>query len=236
MTTIKHLVQRAVGQLGYEVRKTSWRPQWRPDLLARMSSPVTVIDVGVGHGTERLYEAFPNAHYLLVEPVREFLPSLNRITGELDGEFYLGAVSSAPGKATIRVEMDATQGMTKSSIHPRIGFSLAGKDYEEREISVSTIDLLVEERGLSGPFVLKIDTEGHELEILKGATQTLQSTDLVISETCVAPRFAGGYSFAEYVRHMDDENFSYFGMVGASVVADSHQMVYMDSIFVPASR
>lgn len=218
--------------MGYEVRRKSWRPEWRPDLLAGLSSPKTVIDVGTASGTPKLYEAFPDACYLLIEPLVEFEPAIKALLGtDLRGDYYIGAVGAEEQKSVIRVEQEAALGLTKSSMHERVGYSLAGKSFQEREIPISTLDKLASEKDLQGPFVIKIDTEGHELDVLKGAPEVLRETDLVISETCLAQRFSNSYTFAEYVKFMDEMYFDFYGILHASVVKDSHQIIYLDTVF-----
>ena len=51
----------------------------------------------------------------------------------------------------------------------------AKKLYNEIEVSVSTIDQVVAENKINNIFLLKIDTEGGELNVIKGAVKTLRS-------------------------------------------------------------
>ncbi len=237
LNAVKYVVRRVLAGFGYDVIPYGcWYPNWRPELLSQLASPATVIDVGVGEGTPRLYEAFPNARYLLVEPLHEFLPCLEGILEKHEGTYYLGAAGEKEATATICVEQDPTQGKEKSSFHRRLGFSKAGNRLEEREVPVTPLDRLVEELGLQAPFVIKVDTEGHELSVLKGAKQTLLQTDLIIAETCVAKRFDESYSFTEYVNFMGNMGFTFYGIVGASVVPKTQQIVYLDSLFIPIAR
>ena len=51
------------------------------------------------------------------------------------------------------------------------------QDYKvkkEIEVNISKLDEILKNESLNGKNLLKIDTEGFELEVLKGATKTLE--------------------------------------------------------------
>ncbi|MBE9545660.1 MAG: FkbM family methyltransferase, partial [Proteobacteria bacterium] len=62
------------------------------------------------------------------------------------------------------------------------GSTVNGWGGESRQVPVKTIDAIVSERNLTGNFLLKFDTHGYELPILKGARQTLNKTSIIIME------------------------------------------------------
>ena len=51
-----------------------------------------------------------------------------------------------------------------------------------RVVGGRRIDTIVSENGLSGPFFLKFDTHGVEVDILNGASKTLNDTVLIMME------------------------------------------------------
>jgi FkbM family methyltransferase len=208
-----------------------WVPGWRPHDLGTLARPTTVIDVGVGHGTPRLYEAFPDAYHVLLEPVREFEPDMQRVLQALRGEYVITAVGSKPGSTTLNLERGYE--LTKSSTFRREGYTEAGKQVEERTVPVRTIDGIVRERGLQPPFVIKIDTEGGELDVVRGAALTLRQTELLIAEVCVATRFTGGYTFAQFIREMDEHGFGLFGIIDIAPYKSTQRIVFIDAIFRP---
>jgi hypothetical protein len=53
--------------------------------------PETIIDVGVARGTIDIYDAYPDAYYVLIEPVEEFKPDLVDLLKRLKGEYHLCA-------------------------------------------------------------------------------------------------------------------------------------------------
>ena len=67
-------------------------------------APETIVDVGVGYGTPNLYEIFPNSYYALIEPLKEFEPSLQDILKTYKGEYFLTAVGARDEKQMINVE------------------------------------------------------------------------------------------------------------------------------------
>ncbi|MDH4236726.1 MAG: hypothetical protein OEV17_05715, partial [Nitrospira sp.] len=52
--------------------------------------PATVIDVGaaIGSFTRTCWEVFPEAQYLLVEPLDEYMPSLRKVVHEIPRATY----------------------------------------------------------------------------------------------------------------------------------------------------
>jgi len=94
-----------------------------------------------------------------------------------------------------------------SSFLARTDRTSSGKQVEKREVAVKTLDTLMEEYGFEPPFGLKIDTEGFEDQVVRGATNFLRRTQFVIAEVSVAERFLESYTFAEFTELMDENDF-----------------------------
>ena len=62
--------------------------------------------------------------------------------------------------------------------------------------------------------MLKIDTEGYEAHVVRGADRLLAETQLVIAEVNMAKRFEESYSFAEFVALMDSHGFAAVDVLG----------------------
>jgi FkbM family methyltransferase len=186
-----------------------WRREtgWRPDNLRKAGfAPATLIDVGVARGTPNLYDAFPDAHLVLIEPLREFEDDLGRICRRRGGEYVLTAVGAGPGRAVINVDPE----MLYESSLLRNAWNPPDREQalERREIEVTTLDALLAERQWNGPFGLKIDTEGFEYAVVQGAKALLRQTQFVIAEVSVSHHFEGSASFAEFVALMDAEGLA----------------------------
>jgi FkbM family methyltransferase len=184
-------------------RQTGWRPE---NLRKPEFRPATVIDVGVARGTPNLYDAFPEAYLVLIEPLREFEEDLQRIARRRGGEYVLGAVGAAPGRAEIHIDpgMLFTSSMLVNEWLP----PSKQEALERREIEVTTLDALRAERGWKAPFGLKIDVEGFEHRVIEGAGELLGDTQFVIAEVSITRPFAGGISFADFIGLMDGRGFA----------------------------
>jgi FkbM family methyltransferase len=226
--------QRQSGTLlwrfGLGVREgEEWRRDsgWSPENLRKPGfAPATIVDVGVGRGTPLLYEAFPEAYLVLIEPLREFEPDLERIVAERPGEYVLTAVGVHEGTVEMKVD---TEHPWMSSIMTRVDGP--GRRLEEREVPITTIDTLLEQRGWEPPFALKVDTEGFEHHVLQGSKRLLEDTQFVIAEVSVGRRLKGGYGFGDFIRLMESSGFSFWDILDAQKSAVAGVVQYFDALF-----
>jgi FkbM family methyltransferase len=229
-TTTAH---KLVAALDRVEDRTRWlREGWRPQAMAaRGFMPATVIDVGAARGTPLLYRSFPDAYHVLIEPLREFEQELEQLTRTWRGEYLLTAVGAKDGTATLHVRPEC---LLMSSFNETTNLPPGGENgIVEREVPVTTLDRLLEERHWEPPFGLKIDTEGFEHRVIEGAATLLEETQFVIAEVSVARRFEGSYTFAEFVAQMDDARFELDDVIGVDKTATGG-VAYMDCVFKKA--
>ena len=70
------------------------------------------------------------------------------------------------------------------------------------------LDDVIRERGLNGPFVVKVDVEGGELEVLAGAPDVLGESELVLLEVSLFELVAGAPEFYDVASWMHDHGFA----------------------------
>lgn len=193
-------------------------------------APKVIFDVGVHSGTPELYAAFPDAYYVLLDPLKENEHYLQEILTRYNGEYLLNAAGAKPGTATIHVEPSF---VGRSSILQRNQFTATGGNLEERSIPITTLDEIVDKRELSRPFGIKIDTEGFELEVIRGAERTLRESQFVIAEVSVSKRFEGGYVFADMISEMTKHGFHLSDVLTVPRSQRTREAMFLDVMFRP---
>lgn len=198
---------------------------WRLDDLRALGSDVrTVIDVGAADGTPLLYEAFPDAELVLIEPLRDFERDLAELT-QGRGEYVLTAVGGERGTVRITVPEAKLMSSILAPAQPLDG--------EQREVPITTLDDLLEERDWTPPFGLKIDVEGYEHHVVEGAAKLLRQTRFLVAEVSLTPRFEGALSCAEFIELMRRNDFDVHSVIG---IGWSPLGVHADLAFQPRAR
>lgn len=222
---LKRFIRTVLGRFGYEIRQQS-------DVLLTLSrtcQPQTVFDVGVGYGTYPLYEAFPNARFVLVEPLRNYENTIKKITEKYKCDVFYKAVSDTAGVREMTID---TRDMEKSSFDDRTPLTSTRNKLEKLEVEVTTLDTIFRECiDVKQPILLKIDTEGHELKALRGATSLLRVTDTVIAEVSIARRFEDSYKFEDLILFMKDNGFSLLTFLDITQVRGELRPRYADIVF-----
>lgn len=228
----KALLAGAVGRLGYKLVRKGQRLQLGDAinyLRDRGLSPATLIDLGVADGTPELYDAFPGAKLLLVEPNTDWRPVLQPLVERRGGSLHLCAAGPADG--TLRLHVWPEHPGCSTVITPTRD---TGRFREARDVPVRRIDDLVAASGLAGTYLLKIDVQGAELQALAGADATLGRCAAVVVEVTLRP--AGEVpDFLDVAAHLRARGFVLFDLVGRKQRRGDSALDQIDAVFLPAA-
>jgi FkbM family methyltransferase len=224
---LKYLLKRGAAPFGLRFRAGA-RPH--RDLaetlrhLARVGvDPGTVIDVGVADGTFELYETFPRARHLLVEPQVEFEPALRAISARYHAEYVLAVADAADGTVLIDTPEDLHGSTVIESVDPTRG----------RQVPAITLDSLVQERVLSPPFLVKVDVQGAELRVLEGAQRVLGQSAAVVLETSLMRFHTLDPELHEIIAYMRERGFAVYDVCGGVRRPLDGALAQLDVTFVP---
>lgn len=161
--------------------------------LLRFLNPneeILLIDVGAndGYWAEKFLNFFPNTHAYCFEPVSTTFDKLaRRFANRAKVSVFNVAVSDATGFGTIQVASTSTM----STLHAYEGVRADSSTQILRQERVTTAPL--DQFSFSaepGVRFLKVDVQGHELEVLRGATNVLEACDLVQLELSITSEYA----------------------------------------------
>lgn len=218
MRYLRHLTDRMLASRGYELRPIGAPPKGYARFLAEVGrfgvQPRTVFDVGVGSGTAWLYEAFPDAKFVLIEPQSGFRADIAGWQAKLNADYHPVALGAEVSRAELFVpDLAATSASLKAWSAETTG--LAAKRGQSRSGSFQTIEVKTLDciNKYEPPFVVKIDVEGSELEVLHGSKRSLMDTQLVLLEISIMPRFEGESSLVQVTSYMQMCGFQLFDFV-----------------------
>src|SRR5205085_6726692 len=164
LKNVKPLVERL-----FDVRIYSERPHGRDDChdLQRAGVPIRMIfDVGahVGESARKFHHAFPEATIHSFEPVsRAFAQLRQNVADQPKTHCHQLALSDSEGTASIYLTEHST---TSSLVRPEYTTG-------EESVRVTTVDAFASAHGIDRIDLLKVDAEGHDLNVLRGAAAML---------------------------------------------------------------
>lgn len=168
-------------------------------------APRFCIDVGAYHGewTKMFRSVFPRTRVVMLEAQEAKAATLERVVTKLGGDVSMKIALLGPsdGQSVRFHEME-----TGSSVFPE------SSPYERKIVARTTrsLDSLATEGAFPSADFLKLDVQGYELEVLKGAARILEQAEVVLLETSLVPINSGCPSFAEVVAFLDRAHFRLF--------------------------
>lgn len=234
MKFFKKAVKKVFNLCGLEIHRAEKHGEDRRntliEVLAHVSRlgfrPKTVIDVGVATGTYELYETFPNAKHLLIEPLCEFEADLKQISSKYNAEYIIAAAGRQSGIMEINVHPD----LLGSSIYKESDGSYV--DGVSRKVPVVSLDTLCRSKRLSGYYLIKIDVQGAECLVLDGAQKILKKTEVVILEVNFFQFHLNGPQFFDIVSYMKKRGFVVYDIFGGYNRPLDYALASVDVVFV----
>lgn len=179
--------RRRLGRLGWRVPSVSHvlaAPHRYEIVVALMRflgspAPVELIDVGANEGrwAETFRTYIPVERYFGVEPDPRAFSSLKRRFPS--GVVINAAAGAEPGESTLTIAESSTYSTLSAYRAPSEQSASTG---EGVRTDVIRLDDVVDHDGKRLPRVLKIDVQGFEAEVVRGAHDVLTATDFAIVE------------------------------------------------------
>lgn len=193
----------------------------------------TIFDVGANAGRSALAfaGAFPRAKIYSFEPVEETYRRLVSAAGGLPNVRCLHfAMGDAEGAREISLQKDSEW----NSLADKPNQLRSAESSATETIRICKVDDFCAAEGIARVDLLKIDTEGFELQVLQGADGMLSSNNIsfVYSEVTFDPDDEAHTSFFEIDQFLGRRGFRFVALYEQFVHGNMSGAMYTNALFV----
>lgn len=189
-----------------------------------------IFDVGanVGQSTERFRRLWPQAAIHAFEPGRAAFGELQRATAGM-ARIDLNHAALGASAGSLEFQENSQADMSSFLNTSQDGW---GTVVDRYEVPVTTVDLYRASKSIPRVDVLKIDTQGYDLQVLSGARESLEQgrVGFVLLELIFANLYEGQARVDEVFRCLLDHHMHLVGIYDVHVVRD--RAGWADALFV----
>ena len=230
----------AFGRLGYELllrdRLALTAEETRRARLLRSLGITLVLDVGasVGGYAAQLRRLGYGSRIISFEPLGNGFAALERAAaGDPVWECRRQALGSSNGTAEINVAANAVSSSLLQINDRALRSAPQAENVGTEHVQVTRLDSIWPELVRDGDRVwLKLDVQGFELQVLKGAEASLPSISCIQAELSFVPLYHGSPTFLELIEYLDARGFRLAGLEEGHDDVRTGEMLQADGIFV----
>jgi len=234
-----------LGKLGYRLAKIDFYKNWvNVDRVNNLDfyyiiknifnkkQNIYCFDVGanIGQTTKKLRRYFPNSTIYCFEPVQETYKLLEK---NLQGYSNIYTYNKAMGGAKGEIEIFHRENSEWNSLVKSLNESAKNSGATAELIKVDTIDNFVKEKDIPKINILKSDTEGFEMEVLKGAKYCLENhlIDTLYIEVGFSKNDLQHTYFTKIMEDLENYGYGFSGLFEKSYTPEN-VILYANALFV----
>ena len=191
--------------------------------------PNHIVDIGANHGTwtRETLRHFPEAYYTLLEPQHWLKKSIDDIL-EINPKVKFHAVGAGEKEGSFQFTIH-NRDDSCSFRYSQEEAKAAG--LQQIEIPVVTLNGLLSDSTLPIPDIIKIDAEGLDIEVLKGASNFFGKTEIFMVEAGVVIKNFNN-SFLNIINFMDQNGYRLFEITDLNRPFDIKVLWLVELVFV----
>jgi len=197
-----------------------------------------ILDIGGGIGASvKLYnKLFSENRIIVFEPVLE---NYNTIKSTFEGFSNIEVCNVAVGNENSKREINIANRITSSSLLP-LAADTDSNFYNEKYLGHNRIenieivrldDFLDKSQTEIG--IMKIDVQGYEMNVLRGAELTLKKTNIVLLEVTNHDVYAGSPKYFDIDLYLRDHDFTLYDIIPS--VLDKGRIKEWDCLYISKS-
>jgi FkbM family methyltransferase len=159
--------------------------------------PAFVLDIGAyeGYWTRDFLEVFSSSKVLMLEAQKSKEAKLQLLCSEFTNvSFHIALLSNEDGKV---LHFEENETASHVSFNHSSGSSIVNSE---------TVDAILQRKGLPNPDFIKLDVQGFELEVLRGATAALHYAEFCLLEVSFL-QLDDSPLVLEVLNYMDSKGF-----------------------------
>lgn len=232
--SFKHIVQRFLRAFGWEMHrfKETGMNSLASELRSRNINAVIDIGANAGQFGSALFAAGYTGALVSFEPLPGPYQSLSGLANT--NACWVVAPRSAVGGANGEITINVSQNSVSSSILPILE---QHKNAAPRSVYVAsevvpiiTLDTWMSQNPSERPFI-KIDTQGYEMEVLKGAEATLRLASGIKVEVSIAPLYEGQPDYLSLIQFIRSAGFSLWSIEPGFSDPKTGRLLQFDAVF-----
>ena len=198
----------------------------------------TVLDVGANEGQfiKPARVLFPKASILAFEPNPRLIQSLQDLLPSGTGAVCQIACGREAGTMPLHLMKFSPASSLLRPTSLRIPDFPAAETEETIEVKVSRLDFVVRGHPLARkPYLLKIDVQGFELQVLQGAVDILPDVSAIVCEVNAVSFYEGQAAFEDIYGFVRQHNFKLVDIGEPIRNSNTGEVLYFDVAFLNKS-
>lgn len=203
--------------------------------LARQGiNPKTILDIGanVGQFAVAASKMFPDATVYSFEPdpdtvqvLRKNVSAMQRVKvrelalGEEPGEVIFNVNKNTQVSSILPLHQGRLEAFPDATVTKTI------------KVPLDTLDRVFRNVEMEAPILLKIDVQGYEDRVLKGASNLLQRIDYILFEASMKQLYEGERTFVEMIKLMEGFGYVLLRPLNYHVSPLNGEVIEMDVLF-----
>ncbi len=236
--SVKHELRKLLWKFGYDLSRfePGGHPVARKKQLLKAYGIDLVLDVGANdgdHAQKMRIELDYHDRIVSFEPMSRAFRSLSaKAERDTSWEVFQLALGNKNGKETIHVAGNSYSSSILNMLPSHVSAAPESKYLDQEIIEIRTLDSLWDEvrRDRRNVF-LKIDTQGYEHKVLKGADKALNDIDSVQMEMSLVPLYEGELLFHELNGFMTEKGYQLVALDPAFINSKNGQVLQIDGFF-----